>query len=405
MKILPFFVLFLFIIFPNKTNSQYEGWRSPSQYEREKYYKNACELGELPNCYQLGLFYLEQAKKLKGEDKKNKELEGKKIIKDSCSKGEVSACEFLKGGILAGEGSTFLFWASIILIGLATLIITRTIFQEEDEYKTQEQLENNSSSKNEFSKYGVILKYSRPFFRRYITPIVLSMKGKNKIKEKYKRKLATAGLSDILTPEDFFSFKLFLIVGFPLIYVGVRAFLEEDWPLKLIPVVGFIGYIYPNIWINKMIEKRKKAITLAMPFAVDMLALSVEAGLDFMAAIKRVVDKAKHSPLIDEFNHVLKDVQIGASRAEALRSMSWRTDLVQMSSFCAALISADSVGASIAPILKSLSIEMRVKRGAEIEKEGAKAAGKLLLPTIFLIVPAVLVVVITPLIIGFIVGR
>lgn len=295
--------------------------------------------------------------------------------------------------------------AATVLIFVAVFIVTNMMFQEEEEYKAGEKIEEGiNKGQEKLKEQGPILRVSRPFFRRYVTPIVSTMKSKKKIREKYKRKLASAGLTEVLTPEDFFSFKLFLILGFPIAFLGIRWFMEEDWPMTVIPAIAAFGYVYPDMWIKGMIEKRQKEIMQNMPFAVDMLALSVEAGLDFMAAMTKVVEKAKPNPLNEEFEILLKEVKIGASRAEALRNMSWRIDLVNIASFCATLIAADSVGASIGPILKSLSAEIRQKKSAEAEKAGATAATKILFPMIFLIMPAVVIIVMAPIIMGFIAG-
>jgi tight adherence protein C len=272
------------------------------------------------------------------------------------------------------------------------------MFQEEDEYKAQEKLESGAGSdKESLAQHGIVLRYSRPFFRRYVTPIVSVFKNKKKIREKYKRNLASAGLTDVLTPEDFFSFKLFLIVGFPIVFLGLRTFLEETWPLNYIFPISIFGFFYPDIWIKGKIQERQQEVIRNMPFAVDMLALSVEAGLDFIAAMAKVNEKAKPSALTKEFEILMKEIKIGASRAEALRNMAWRVDLIQISSFCATLIAADSVGASIGPILKALSVEIRQKRSSDVEKAGATAATKILFPMLFLIVPAVFIVVGAPL--------
>ena len=142
-----------------------------------------------------------------------------------------------------------------------------------------------------------------------------------------------------------------------------------------------------------------------MPFSVDMLALSVEAGLDFVAAMAKVNEKAKPNALNEEFETVIKEIRIGASRAEALRNLAWRIDLIQISSFCATLIAADSVGASIGPILKSLAVEIRQKKSAEVEKAGATAATKILFPMLFLIIPAVLLIVFSPIVLELIGGK
>ncbi len=291
-----------------------------------------------------------------------------------------------------------LMYASLFLAGLSVFLVMSLMFIEEDEYKAQEKLETGAGSdKDSLAKHGIILKYSRPFFRRYVTPIVASFKNKKKIRERYKRSLATAGLTDVLTPEDFFSFKLFLIVGFPILFLVIRTFLEETWSLNLIFVASIVGYIYPDLWIKGKVQERQKEVMRNMPFAVDMLALSVEAGLDFIAAMAKVNEKAKPSSLTSEFSILMKEIKIGASRAEALRNMAWRIDLIPISSFCATLIAADSVGASIGPILKALSTEIRQKRSSDVEKAGATAATKILFPMLFLIVPAVFLIVGAPL--------
>lgn len=291
-----------------------------------------------------------------------------------------------------------LMYASLALTGLAVFLVTSLMFQEEDEYKAQEKLESGAGSdKDSLAQHGIVLRYSRPFFRRYVTPIVSSFKNKKKIREKYKRNLASAGLTDILTPEDFFSFKLFLIIGFPIVFLVLRTFLEETWPMEYMFFLSIFGFFYPDIWIKGKIQDRQKEIMRNMPFAVDMLALSVEAGLDFIAAMSKVNEKAKPSALTKEFEILMKEIQIGASRAEALRNMAWRVDLINISSFCATLIAADSVGASIGPILKALSEEIRQKRSSEVEKAGATAATKILFPMLFLIVPAVFIIVAAPL--------
>lgn len=294
--------------------------------------------------------------------------------------------------------------AATVLIFISVFIVTNMMFQEEEEYKAGEKLEEGAKNQGDLTDHGLILRVSRPFFRRYVTPIVSTMKNKKKIRSKYKKKLASSGLTEVLTPEDFFSFKLFLILGFPIAFMGIRWFLEESWPLTFMPILGILGFVYPDIWINGKIDQRQKEVIQNMPFAVDMLALSVEAGLDFMAAMTKVVEKARANALTEEFELMLKEVKIGASRAEALRNMSWRIDLVSVSSFCATLIAADSVGASIGPILKSLSAEIRQKKSAEAEKAGATAATKILFPMIFLIMPAVVLIVMAPIVLAFITG-
>lgn len=303
------------------------------------------------------------------------------------------------------QGSSLLYYTSLLLMFLAALIVAQAFFADEDRFKAQEVLEDAEQDDRRLkSKEDTLLKFSRPFYKRYFTPIVMGMKNKKKIRERYKRKIASAGLTKIITPEEFYALKLFLVIGFPVLYIILREFLETDWPTSFLPIVAVGGFFYPELWINGKIQRRKTELIRSMPFIVDMLALSVEAGLDFMAAMTKVIEKAPPSPLSEEFEILIKETRVGASRAEGLRQLSWRTDCLPIASFCATLIAADSVGASIAPILKTLAGEIRQKRSAEAEKAGATAATKILFPMMFFIMPAVGIVIMAPILLQFIQG-
>jgi tight adherence protein C len=304
------------------------------------------------------------------------------------------------------EGNDTILWTAFFLIGLAVFLVASSIFREEGKFKAQESLvDAESADENKKVVNDIVLKYSRPFFKRYFSPVVSGMKNKKKLREKYRRPLASAGLTKELTPEDFLAFKLFLIIGAPILFIAVREFIEADWPMIAIPVVSVLGFVYPDIWIKGKIDVRTKQMIKNMPFVVDMLALSVEAGLDFMAAIQKVIEKAPPSPLVDEFEIMIKETKIGASRAEGLRQLSWRANCLPISSFCATLIAADSVGASIGPILKTLAGELRQKRSSEAEKAGATAATKILFPMLIFIMPAVFIIIAAPIVLQFVAGN
>ena len=375
------------------TNIKAQSYNQMTSSEIFDMYKYSCEKGSGANCYQLAMIYKAR------ED----QVHYAEYLEKACIAGEKLACRDAKGDD-PYPGSKILYYAAIALAGLAVFLITKTIFQDEDQFQAQEKLEDTKGV-DEIGKHGTILKVSRPFFKRYFTPIVSSMKNKKSFKDNYRKPLASAGLTNVLSPEDFFAFKLFLIIGFPIAFLAAKIFTEADWPLSLIPVVGIVGYFYPNFWIKGKIEARQKEVVMNMPFGVDMLALSVEAGLDFIAAMSKVNEKAKPNALSEEFDIVIKEIKIGASRAEALRNMAWRIDLIQVSSFCATLIAADSVGASIGPILKALANEIRQKKSAEVEKAGATAATKILFPMMFLIIPSVILIVFAPIVLEMVAGK
>lgn len=301
------------------------------------------------------------------------------------------------------ESYDLLKWAPAVLIFIAIFIIVRVFMEDQDKFKTQEALEDAENA-SKVKKEPVFIKLTRPFYKRYFLPMTQG-KNKQKYRTKYRQKLANAGLLKDMTPEEFVALKFFMILGGPFAFLTVRFIMEENWPLTITPVMGLVGYLYPDVWLSGLIKKRADDILRAMPFIVDMLALSVEAGLDFMAAIQRVIEKAPPSPLNEEFETLVRETKIGSSRAEGLRQMGWRVNIIEINSFCATLIAADSVGASIGPLLKQLSTELRIKRSSRAEQAGATAATKILIPMIFFILPAVLVAIFAPMALKMFAGK
>jgi tight adherence protein C len=207
-----------------------------------------------------------------------------------------------------------------------------------------------------------------------------------------------------LTPDEFIAFKFFLILFFPLVGGFLKAGDFIDVDVTTVLASGILGWFYPDLWVKGRIQKRQAEILKSMPFIVDLLALSTEAGLDFVGAIGRVVEKAKSSPLVDEFSQLLKEIKVGSSRQEALREMGLRIGMTEVNSFIAILISADQMGASIGKILRQQSEQIRAERMLRAEKAGAAAGQKLLLPIILFILPAVMLMIFGPFLLGMIYG-
>lgn len=287
-------------------------------------------------------------------------------------------------------------YAAYGLIGFAVFLFARMILAEQESREAQENLEELGQRK---ASNGLV-KITRPFFSHYVVPLLRGKPMWDSRRKHYQRKLVAAGLRDELTPDEAIGFKLFLIVFFPIVGGFLRATDLADVSTLLILGSGVIGWFYPDFWIRGRIQERQKAVLKAMPFVVDLLALSMEAGLDFIGAIGKVVEKGAQSPLIEELGQVLKEIKVGSSRQDALREMSARIDMQEMTSFVAILISADQMGASIGKILRQQSETIRTERILRAEKEGAKASSKLMLPIVLFIVPAVFVIIIGPIILG-----
>lgn len=285
-----------------------------------------------------------------------------------------------------------------IALGLAVYFLTRTVFSDEEKRSAGRALGNYRADAPDAG--NVILRASRPLFSRYVVPIVEDLKIDD-TRKVLKKKLASAGLTEALTPDELYSFKLFLIVGFPILLLFMKFAWEMEIPPYAFPASMVIGFYYPDrIWLSAVIKKRQDDIRRAMPFMVDLLALSTEAGLDFMAAIGKVVEKAKPSPLVYELETLLKEIKVGSSRAEAMRNMAWRCDMMEINSFVAVLVSADEMGASIGKILRQQSEQVRLDRFIRAEKAGAAATQAILLPMILFIIPAVFIIIFGPFILG-----
>jgi len=162
-----------------------------------------------------------------------------------------------------------------------------------------------------------------------------------------------------------------------------------------------IGALGPASQLNKKVELRQKAIQRALPDVMDLLVISVEAGLGFEQALDRVIANVP-GELSDEFSRVLGESRAGSSRSDALRAMDKRCDTPEIRSFVMAMIQADQFGVSIGRVLRSQADELRVKRRQRAQEQAQKAPVKMMIPMVFCIFPALFVVVIGPAMINII---
>lgn len=290
--------------------------------------------------------------------------------------------------------------AAYALVFIGTAVIAHALLQEEESRAAEENLGDLRSRKAS----DPLVKITRPFFTQYVVPMLRGKKFWDDRRKAARRKLISAGLHEELTPDEFIAFKAFLIVFFPLVGGLLNALdvLSLSWVVLGLSAVG--GWFYPDFWISSRISKRQRQILRSMPFIIDLLALSTEAGLDFIGAIGKVVDKANPSPLVDEFAQLLKEIKVGSSRQEALREMGLRVNMPELNSFIAILISADQMGASIGKVLRQQSEQVRTERMVRAEKEGARAAQKVLLPLVLFILPAVFLMIFGPFALQFLGG-
>ena len=248
-----------------------------------------------------------------------------------------------------------------------------------------------------------LIQVSRPLVHSLALKHVKNIKSP-KYRDSVEYKLLTAGLNKELNTDEFIGLQILWGLMFPVFFIIMNFALQLNYPYWIAIALALFGIYFPHLYCNSRKKKRQSSITLELPFFVDLLALSTEAGLDFFGAIQKITEKAKNSVLADEFLIVQKDIKLGSSRQEALNNLAKRMDIDEITSVCTMIIDSDETGASIAKTLKIKSEQMRYERFARAEKEGAKASQKMLLPMIFLILPAVGLTIFAPIGLQFFYG-
>ncbi|MHB1843059.1 MAG: type II secretion system F family protein [Sulfobacillus sp.] len=164
-------------------------------------------------------------------------------------------------------------------------------------------------------------------------------------------------------------------------------------------LLALLGYRLPSLWLAGRIKARKRLMTKALPDVLDLIAVSVEAGLGFDGALQRVAEKS-HPPLSDELGRTLSEIRLGRTRAEALRDLATRTDIAELRQVVSAIIQAEQMGIGLARPLRVESDALRVRRRQRAEEQAMKTPVKLLFPLVFLIFPALFIVLLGPAVLG-----
>ena len=167
--------------------------------------------------------------------------------------------------------------------------------------------------------------------------------------------------------------------------------------MKIIVIAGVTvaGFFAPNLYLYQRAHDRAEKLQRELPDAIDLLTISVESGLGFDAAVQQVARNTE-GPLAEEFSRVLREMQIGQGRAEALRALGERSNVADLRSFVGAMVQADSFGIPIAQVLRVQSAEMRVKRRQRAEEKAQQVPVKITIPLIFCILPTLFIAVMGP---------
>lgn len=249
----------------------------------------------------------------------------------------------------------------------------------------------------------------RPFGERIVTPsrerfarTVAAVTPKN-YAERVKKRIVLAGSPRGMSVGRFVNIKVLAALAIAALVAaaaGVSLAGPITWLLGFASVT--LAFFAPDLWLSSTTASRQGKIRRELPDFLDMLTISVEAGLGFDAAIAKLVRTAR-GPLVQEFARMLQQVQVGVDRAAALRGMSERTEVAELDSFIASIIQAETFGISIAGVLRTQAKEMRLKRRQFAEERAQKVPVKIVFPIVLCILPATMIVVLGPAIVS--IGR
>jgi tight adherence protein C len=210
-------------------------------------------------------------------------------------------------------------------------------------------------------------------------------------------RLNEAGNPYALSPKEFVAIKRMcslagLALGIALTRIGSLSIVHT----VLVGLLGFaVGSYIPERWLSSRIAERKNDILRALPNAIDLLSVSIEAGLGLDGAIARIAEKTK-GPLSEEFSRALREMQVGMSKMDALRNMATRVQVPELSNFVAAVYQAEELGASLTSVIRIQGQVMRSRRRMRAREAAARLPVTMLFPLVFFIFPSIFIVVLAP---------
>jgi tight adherence protein C len=291
--------------------------------------------------------------------------------------------------LLVGVFGTFLV---VLLAGATMISVSRS---RRSAQVLQGQLESAGIS---VSPHGAVTSFSErvvaPAISRFsIAAARITPAG---LRNGVARRLVLAGGSGKWTAELFLAAQLAATIGagvsgYVLGMNGDKRILGPGW----IALLAFVAYIFPIAALDRKAQSRQEDIRRTLADTIDLLTISVEAGLAFDAALLHARRSMK-GPLSDEIGRMLHEMQLGVRRTDAMRALSERTNVEELRSFVLAMVQADVFGVSIASVLRAQSQELRTKRRQRAEERAMKIPVKLLFPMIVCILPALLILVVGP---------
>jgi tight adherence protein C len=309
--------------------------------------------------------------------------------------------------LLQQLSTTGVKYASYLLGAAAAFIFVYAIFPNEDELAARRRLGVEHQSGKPTNTFLFKLLY--PVYTTVASLFYLEQcpawltRWIERKRPGYDYKLTITGQREEISPDEFIAFRLVMTFLVPVLIFYMFGAMGINLSPLITLAIWLFGFFYADLWLNDAVQKRKKAIVRALPFTLDLLTLSVEAGMDFTAAVQRMIERSKSNAMLEELEIMMREIRLGTARSDALRNMSQRLDIEQISSFTSLMIQSDQMGSDVGDVLRAQADQLRTKRFQMAETEGAKASQKVLFPMVIFIFPAVFIVIMGPLVIKFLV--
>lgn len=304
----------------------------------------------------------------------------------------------------------FDLYVGLTAVGCCTFLLTWSLYQIVNDAAAMRQIVSNAPKSTARSP---MIRMLRPFARVF-GGMIGGMSARIEVKVgrdasksfllstrvRIQKQLLAAGMPEGLTPDEFLGLSIVGALG----GAGLGVFFWTKFQMPVLILGGtFMGLFLPNIWLRDLTKKRQAQIQRTLPFALDLLTLSVEAGLDFTTAVNKIVGKLGDSALSSELSVMLREIQLGKSRTDALRDLAYRVSVAEMTSVTSALIQAEELGVSLGPILRVQGEQLRNSRSQRAEKTAMEAPVKILLPLIAFIFPNTFIIIGGPILLRYLI--
>jgi tight adherence protein C len=292
----------------------------------------------------------------------------------------------------------FIVIGLVVIVGLGLVAVGITSANKVDpladrlaEYGAQQEISANLED----------IEMSVPFSQRVIMPILQTLArfttqfAPQNALEQTQKQLNLAGSPNGLTPSIIWAMRLGMMIGLAAVILFLMGRKGGIWIPGSILGGGALGFMMPQLWLTSKIQRRQEGVLKALPDALDLMSICVEAGLGFDQAMAKVYEKWDNE-LALAFGRVIREIQVGKTRRDSLRAMSESMDVADLTSFVAAIIQADQLGVSISRVLKIQAEQMRIKRRQRAQEKAQQAPIKMMIPMALLIFPTIYLVILGP---------